>query len=77
MHDQPHLIFAFIDPNSLKLSDLAISSASTFDIDSKELQECIDWEKEIRSRDQAKKLWVAFSGIKRKIFIPFLFYIRR
>ncbi|RHZ85016.1 hypothetical protein Glove_73g38 [Diversispora epigaea] len=41
------------DPNLLMPGEPTTSSISTYDIDSKETQECIDWEKEIQN--QAKK----------------------
>ncbi|RHZ84453.1 hypothetical protein Glove_81g70 [Diversispora epigaea] len=43
----------FQDPNLLKSNESTASSVSTYDIDSKESQECIDWEKEIQNH--AKK----------------------
>ncbi|RHZ86147.1 hypothetical protein Glove_54g15 [Diversispora epigaea] len=41
------------DPNLLKSNESISSSISTYDIDSKESKECIDWEKEIQN--QTKK----------------------
>ncbi|RHZ84456.1 hypothetical protein Glove_81g73 [Diversispora epigaea] len=38
------------DPNLLKSNELTSSIINTYDIDSKESQECIDWEKEIQNR---------------------------
>ncbi|RHZ65799.1 hypothetical protein Glove_311g32 [Diversispora epigaea] len=38
------------DPNLLKSNELTSSSISTYDIDSKESQECIDFEKEIQNQ---------------------------
>ncbi|CAG8510293.1 8174_t:CDS:2 [Diversispora eburnea] len=42
------------DPNLLKSNETSISSVKTYYIDSKELQECIDWEKEIQSHAKKK-----------------------
>ncbi|CAG8566691.1 2123_t:CDS:2 [Diversispora eburnea] len=36
------------DPNLLKSNESTVSSVSTYDIDSKESLECINWEKEIQ-----------------------------
>ncbi|CAG8552870.1 7722_t:CDS:2 [Diversispora eburnea] len=38
------------DPNLLKSNESTTSSVSTYDFDSKESQECIDWEKEIQNK---------------------------
>ncbi|RHZ86175.1 hypothetical protein Glove_54g23 [Diversispora epigaea] len=38
------------DPNLLKSNEPTSSSINTYDIDSKESQECIDWEKEIQNK---------------------------
>ncbi|RHZ65768.1 hypothetical protein Glove_311g24 [Diversispora epigaea] len=47
------------DPNLLKSNESITSSVSIYDIDPKESQECIDWEKEIQNKAEKRP----FSGI--------------
>ncbi|RHZ83585.1 hypothetical protein Glove_91g43 [Diversispora epigaea] len=48
------------NPNLLKSNEPATSSVITYDIDSKELQECIDWEKEIQNHPCQKMIILNF-----------------
>ncbi|CAG8595541.1 11574_t:CDS:2 [Diversispora eburnea] len=44
------------DPNLLKSNESTASSVSTYDIDSKESQECFNWEKEIQNHTKKKTI---------------------
>ncbi|RHZ86098.1 hypothetical protein Glove_54g16 [Diversispora epigaea] len=45
------------DPNLLKTNESTSSSISTYDIDSKESKECIDWEKEIQNQTKKRSFY--------------------
>ncbi|RHZ85018.1 hypothetical protein Glove_73g37 [Diversispora epigaea] len=53
----------FKDPNLLMTNESTTSSVSTYDIDSKESQECIDWKKEIQNQSK-KRLFSDISTLE-------------